>query len=144
MPITIDRATSDDGSEILDLLARSALPPDGVLDHLETAFVARDNGRIVGSAVLEIYEDGALLRSVAVDSALRGRGVGQELTKSALDLSVTLGLPAVYLLTTTAEGFFPKFEFMPIERGEVPATVQTSIEFRSVCPASAVVMRRRL
>src|SRR5262245_12518716 len=120
MAITIDRATSADGAEILDLLTRSALPPDGVLDHLETAFVARDNGRIVASAVLEIYKDGALLRSVAVDSAFRGRGVGHQLTKSALDLSATLGLPAVYLLTTTAEGFFPKFQFAPIERAQVP------------------------
>jgi amino-acid N-acetyltransferase len=142
--MTIDRATREDESEILDLLARSALPVDGVLDHLETAFVARENGRVVGSAVLEIYQDGALLRSVAVDASLRGAGLGQELTRSALTLANSLGMPAVYLLTTTADAFFPKFEFRLIDRSQVPATVQESIEFRSACPASAVVMRRTL
>jgi amino-acid N-acetyltransferase len=142
--MTIDRATREDESGILDLLRRSALPVDGVLDHLETAFVARENGRVVGSAVLEIYQDGALLRSVAVDASLRGAGLGQELTRSALTLANSLGMPAVYLLTTTADAFFPKFDFSRVDRSQVPATVQESIEFRSACPASAVVMRRTL
>jgi amino-acid N-acetyltransferase len=144
MAASIDKAGRDDAQAILDLLARSALPVDGVLDHLDTALVARDGDRVVGSAVLEVYQDGALLRSVAVDASLRGAGLGQELTRSALTLADTLGVPAVYLLTTTAEAFFPKFEFSRIDRSQVPATVQDSVEFRSACPASAVVMRRML
>jgi amino-acid N-acetyltransferase len=75
---------------------------------------------------------------------LRGAGIGQELTRSALTLADTLGVPAVFLLTTTAENFFPKFDFSRIDRSQVPATVQDSVEFRSACPASAVVMRRML
>lgn len=144
MAVSVDHATPADGPAILDLLERSALPVDGVLDHLDTALVARDSGRVVGSAVLEIYRDGALLRSVAVDAELRGAGIGQELTKSALTLADTLGVPAVFLLTTTAENFFPKFAFSRIDRSQVPATVQDSVEFRSACPTSAVVMRRML
>ena len=50
----------------------------------------------------------------------------------------------VFLLTTTAEGFFPRFGFERIQRSDVPSSVQTSVEFRSACPASAVVMRTRL
>jgi amino-acid N-acetyltransferase len=144
MAPSIDKARRDDAQAILDLLARSALPVDGVLDHLDTALVARDGDRVVGSAVLEVYRDGALLRSVAVDAGLRGAGIGQELTRSALTLADTLGVPAVFLLTTTAENFFPKFDFSRIDRSQVPATVQDSVEFRSACPASAVVMRRML
>ena len=144
MAASIGKATRDDATAILDLLVRNNLPVDGLLDHLETALVARHGDRIVGSAVLEVYRDGALLRSVAVDAGLRGAGIGQELTRSALALADTLGLPAVYLLTTTAESFFPKFEFRRIDRSQVPASVQESVEFRSACPASAVVMRREM
>ena len=53
-------------------------------------------------------------------------------------------MPALYLLTTTAERYFPKFGFERIERAEVPLSVQTSIEFTSACPSSATVMRKQL
>jgi amino-acid N-acetyltransferase len=47
-------------------------------------------------------------------------------------------------LTTTAERFFPKFGFEPIDREQVPPSVRESVEFQSACPASAIVMRKRL
>jgi amino-acid N-acetyltransferase len=50
----------------------------------------------------------------------------------------------VFLLTTTAERFFPKFGFEQIARDEVPASVKASVEFRSACCASAIVMRKQL
>ena len=142
MRMNIEHATVDDGPAILQLLANSGLPVDGLLDHMHTAIVARDEGRVVGCAALEVYADGALLRSVAVDAAARGGGVGTQLTTAALDLASTLGLPVVYLLTTTAEGYFPRFGFQRVDRQQVPASVQTSVEFRSACPSTAIVMRR--
>jgi amino-acid N-acetyltransferase len=141
---TIDRATSADGPAILDLLAANSLPGDGLLEHLHHAFVARSGSRIVGCAALEVYGDGALLRSVAVDAGFRGQGLGERLSRSAVDLATTLELPAVYLLTTTAERFFPKLGFGRIPRDHVPPGVQQSIEFRSVCCASAAVMMKPL
>jgi len=143
-PVTIERATADDGQAILQLLAGAALPIDGLLDHLDTALVARADGRVVGCAALEIYADGALLRSVVVDARAKGQGIGTGITKAALDLASELGTPAVYLLTTTAEEFFPKFAFLRIGRSEVPKSVQKSVEFSSACPSTAIVMRRTL
>jgi amino-acid N-acetyltransferase len=144
MHVTIERAAAADGPSILQLLRDAGLPVDGLLDHVGTAFVARIDGRPVGCAALEIYEDGALLRSVAVAPEARGRGVGRRLVEAAVVLATSLGAPAVYLLTTSAERYFPKLAFVPVTRAEVPAGVQESVEFRSVCPASAVVMRRVL
>jgi amino-acid N-acetyltransferase len=142
--MNIEQATVDDGPAILQLLANSGLPIDGVLDHMHTAIVARDEGRVAGCAALEVYADGALLRSVAVDAAARGGGVGTQLTTAALDLASMLGLPAVYLLTTTAEGYFPRFGFQRVDRQQVPASVQASVEFRFACPSTAIVMKRAL
>ncbi len=124
------------------LLTKSGLPVDGVLDHLATAFVARVDGNIVGCAALEIYADGALLRSVAVDPSVGGQGIGTQLTRSALELAAARDIHAVFLLTTTAEAFFPKFGFVRIPRDQVAPSVLESVEFRSACPASAIVMRR--
>lgn len=108
--------------------------------------VARDpaRARVVGTAALEFYSDGALLRSVAVDVAFQGQRLGHALTEAALQLAEAHGAKAVFLLTNTAPDFFPKFGFERIARAEVPASVQESVEFRSACCASAVVMRRRV
>jgi amino-acid N-acetyltransferase len=125
MNVDIERATAEDGPSILQLLRDAELPVDGLLDHLDTAFVARVDGRIIGCAALEMYEGGALLRSVAVASVGQGFGIGRRLT----------GAP---------NAIFPKLAFVPITRAQVPASVQESVEFRTACPASAVVMRRTL
>ena len=143
-PVSIEPARADDGPAILRLLSAAALPVDGVLDRLDTAVVARAGGRLVGCAALEIYRDGALLRSVAVDAAARGQGIGTRVTSAALDLARARGVRVVYLLTTTAEGFFPRFAFEPIDRQHMPASVQASEEFQSACPSTAIVMRKTL
>ncbi len=140
----IDRARPDDLDEVLSLLVQQKLPPDGLQAHLATTFVARQAGRIVGSAALEMYADGALLRSVAVAPDQQGRGLGRKLTDTAIQFAKNRGATALYLLTTTAAGYFPKAGFERIERAAVPQTVQTSVEFTSACPSSATVMRRPL
>jgi amino-acid N-acetyltransferase len=144
LDVSIEPARGEDGSAILRILSVAGLPIDGLLDHLDTAVVARAGGRVVGCAALEVYADGALLRSVVVDSEAKGHGIGTQVTTAALNLAGALGVPAVYLLTTTAEEFFPRFAFERIERDEVPPGVQMSVEFRSACPSSAIVMRRAM
>jgi amino-acid N-acetyltransferase len=142
--VAIAPAAPGDASAILELITKAGLPIDGLVDHLGTALVARVDRRVVGCAALEVYRDGALLRSVAVDPRARGRLIGHRLTEAALEMARSLGVPAVYLLTTTAEGFFPRFGFHPVERADVPVDVRESVEFRSACPSTAVVMRRAL
>ena len=140
MTITIGPARPSDLPAVLALLERSGLPQDGLSEHVATTLVARDGDAIVGSAALEVYGAAALLRSVAVDGALRGQGLGQRLTGAALDLARQLGIATVYLLTETAGDFFPRFGFHPTMRAAVEPAVQQSVEFISACPASAQVL----
>jgi amino-acid N-acetyltransferase len=140
----IETARPGDRTAILGLLDRVHLPKDGLGEDLPHAVIARRDGDVIGSAVLEIYEDGALLRSVAVDPSAQGTGLGERLTNAAIARAGELHVPALYLLTTTAEHFFPRFGFAPITRDDVPAGVRESVEFRSACPASAIVMRKTL
>jgi amino-acid N-acetyltransferase len=140
--VRIERARSEDLDAVLALLAQHQLPPDGLSDHRATLLVARHDGRVVGSAALEIYDDGALLRSVVVTPELRGQGIGRHLAESAIALGESVAPRAIYLLTTTADAYFPKLGSERIDRDTVPNGVRTSVEFTSACPSSAVVMRR--
>jgi amino-acid N-acetyltransferase len=140
----IESAKDKDLPEIRALLQRLSLPLDGVDEHVKTMIVARENGHVVGTAALELYADGAVLRSVAVDPRQQGKRLGHDLTEAALRLATAHCADTVFLLTTTAEGFFPKFGFEPIARDDVPPSVQASVEFQSACPASATVMRKHL
>lgn len=140
----VEAADERDLGAVRDLLEQQHLPLDGVDDHVGTMVVARDGGRVVGAAAVELYDDGALLRSVVVDTTMQGRRLGHWLTEEALKTAERHGARAVFLLTTTAETFFPRFGFHRISRDQVPPSVQASVEFRSACPASAVVMRREI
>ncbi len=144
MPIRVDRFQPDDEPAILRLLADNGLPTDGLLDHLDTALVVRLGHRVVACAALELYADGALLRSVAVHDAHKRSGLGRQIVRAALHLARQRGATSVYLLTTTAEGFFPRFGFRRIARADVPAGVRTSVEFQYACPATALVMAANL
>jgi amino-acid N-acetyltransferase len=142
--VSIGRADIDEADSLLTLLRNNDLPTEGFAEHLSTAIVARHNGGIIGCAALEVYEQAALLRSVAVAREWQRRHVGRDLTLAALQLARDSGAAHVYLLTTTAERYFPRFGFERIERTDVPSLVQTSVEFTSACPASAIAMRKRL
>jgi len=144
MDVKIGVVQGDEITAVLALLAENDLPTEGLSAHLATTLVARDNGIIVGSAALELYGHAALLRSVAVSATHRGQGLGVRLSQAALALARQLGLTHIYLLTETAVSFFPKLGFQQVERANVPAAVQTSLEFTELCPDSAVAMVLRL
>ena len=142
--VTIAPARLADYEIVAALLEREHLPRDGLRQHFENAFVARAGNRIIGCSAVEVYEGGALVRSLVVDAEYRGAGVGSRLTDAAIQLARRRLASTVYLLTTTAERFFPKFGFEIVDRADVPASVLASEEFVHACPSTAIVMRRFL
>ena len=144
MDLPVGPALASDLPAITALLQAARLPLAGIESWTGSTMVARQDSKIVGCAALELYGDSALLRSVAVDAALRGQGLGQQLTAAALDLARARGVRRVYLLTETAGEFFPRFGFRRSTRAAVDAKVQASIEFTTACAASALVMELTL
>ncbi len=118
---------------------RHPAPPPLQLDDLRDChfFISYLRPRAVGSDV-------ALLRSVAVVGAEEGRGVGEALVRRTLSTAAAQGVREVYLLTTTAAGYFPRFGFQVVERSALPAALEASTELRGACPASATAMRLTL
>jgi amino-acid N-acetyltransferase len=142
--VSVRNAEPADLPAVLDLLGRAQLPTAGVADTLPQFVIAEDGGRIVGAVGLELYGASALLRSAAVEETWRGCGVGRTLIERALDLARERHIEDVFLLTTTAEHYFPRFGFACVPRDAVKPEVQVSVEFREACPASAVAMRKSL
>lgn len=139
-PAVIRRATSVDFHAVSGLLTDSSLPLDGVPQSLDGFLVAESNGALVGVAGLESCCDNALLRSVAVRPEWRSKGLGRSLVERIIAEAEQRGIHGLYLLTTTAEHYFPSFGFRAIPRAAIPADVRETEEFRGACPASATVM----
>ena len=143
-PAQLRAATVQDLPAVSALLTANALPLDGVAAAIDQFIVAEAEGRLVAVAGIERCGEGpyALLRSVVVDDAWKGRGVGGAVVARALEAAKARGITALYLLTTTAERYFPRFGFRVTSREAAPAAVRATVEFASACPASAVVMVR--
>ncbi|MEZ5398079.1 MAG: arsenic resistance N-acetyltransferase ArsN2 [Bryobacteraceae bacterium] len=98
------------------------------------------DGELVGLAGCELHGADALLRSVAVESEFRSRGLGVALTEEALAQAREGGAKRAWLLTTTAPDFFARLGFVPSDRGGAPAAIAATVEWSAACPASAVAM----
>lgn len=150
--VGIRNATPADVPAIERLLTDADLPTAGVGEiiatHSQDFFVAEagepGEGSVVGVAGLEVCCDNALLRSVAVRPEWRSHAVGRELVRRIVREAEGRGLHALYLLTTTAEHYFPRFGFERIERTDVAPEIAETVEFKSACPASAVAMKKTL
>lgn len=133
-------ATPSDWLAIERLLTTSRLPLDGAREHLGGFVVVEHAGRIAGCAALERYGAVALLRSVAVDTAWRGTGLGDRLVRRLIDDARSGPFESVVLLTTTASEWFPRFGFHRTAREDIPSVLMASAELRGACPTTAVVM----
>ncbi len=138
------RAETGDWPSVRDLLTEAGLPLDGAAEAFVTGVVATDGDRLVGCAAIEPYDGAALLRSVAVAPGRRGTGVGTTLVHAVEDLARVGGATSLILLTETAEPWFSRLGYAPIDRSTVPADVAASVEFVTACSTSAVAMRRNL
>ena len=93
---------------------------------------------------MEVQDAVGLLRSVAVRSGFRNLGIAIRLCCEACELARLDGVREVFLLTTTASGFFEQLGFAPVSRSSAPADIQATREFAELCPESSVLMHRRL
>ncbi len=141
MGVSIEQAKGDDLDQVLALLKEAGLPTEGVREHFDNFLVARDGERVVGCVGLEDYSPSALLRSLAIVPAYRSRGLGKMLTEAILKEARRRGIKKVFLLTETAEEYFPRFGFRAITRDEADPAVKQSVQFKTGCSEKDVCMR---
>lgn len=141
---SIHPATSDDRTAIVALLEAAGLPHDLPKEILPEFRVLRVEGSVRGVVGLEPVGQTALLRSLAVDPAVQGQGYGTALVREAEAHAREQGLDVLYLLTTTAAGFFAELGYKPAARAEVPSAIAQTDEFARLCPDTATCMQKSL
>jgi amino-acid N-acetyltransferase len=142
-PVTLKPLEPADVPSVLGLLDAASLPTVGVEETPSAFMVARVGDQVVGCCGVELHGSHGLIRSLVVASAHRGHGIANTLVEHALSLPQHAAIAEMYLLTTTARDFFPRFGFEVLPRSEAPEAIRASWEFRTGCPDTAVFMRRR-
>lgn len=137
-------ATEEDLDAIASLLSSYDLPTVDLSGKASSLFVLESDGALIGTGGVEVFGDTGLLRSVAVRDSLRGAGFGTVICREIFDRMSAQGLKELFLLTTTAPGFFESLGFTRIDRNAAPADIQGTTEFSTLCPQSAVCMTMRL
>ena len=130
---------------VLGLLAASGLPTDD-LDGAAPVmlFGTTEGDEAAGVVGLELHGADALLRSLAVAPRARGAGTGAALVAHAEREAAARGVSTLYLLTTTAEGFFSRLGYQRLDRTKAPAGIAATRQFSGLCPASSAFMAKRL
>jgi amino-acid N-acetyltransferase len=141
--VTVEPARAEDLPAIAALLAAAGLPTD-VAPHLRDFLVARHEGRVVGCAGMEARGADALFRSLAVDHAYRGAGLGRRLYAALVEYARGKGVRRAYLLTTTIVSLAESWGFQRVARDQVPDAIRDTTQFHGACCASAVAMWKDL
>jgi len=137
-------ASSSDVPGLIAFLKANSLPTVGVESCYENFVIATDEkGKWIGVAGLEVYNQNALLRSVAVREEYRGFGHGGVLVDEVLKNAKREGVRVVYLLSETADGYFRRLGFDLVDRNDVDESVKASQEFTECCK-TAKVMRKSI
>jgi len=140
----LDTASAEELGAIRVLLERAGLPTSDLESARPEFAVVREDGQVVAAGALQRFGSSALLRSVVVAEDHRGGGLGQMIVCELERLAHAAQITELILLTQTAAEFFARQGFRAIERTSAPRDMQTSEEFRSLCPSSATCMAKSL
>jgi amino-acid N-acetyltransferase len=129
---------------IVELLAAAALPSLDGAARADDFRVARAGAALLGAVGVERYDAYGLLRSLVVAPHARGQGLGEALVAAIEAHARATHLRELVLLTTTADKFFARRGYAAFARDAMPQPLRASAEFATLCPASAVCMRKAL
>ena len=132
-------------SAVLRLLGEARLPVADLagrpMDDFFGCGAADDPSGVIG---LEVHGADALLRSLVVHPAARGRGCAAALVGRAERHALERGVRRIYLLTTSAADFFAHLGYKRLDRQAVPESIRATSEFSGLCPASSVLMLKEV
>lgn len=138
-------AAAGDWPRIRSLLDAAGLPTEDLgPDSLRDFTVATEAGNVVGTVAVERHGADGLLRSLVVDPAWRGHGLGIALLAAAESDATAARLESLTLLTQSAAPFFRALGYRDIARAHAPAPLLASSEFTHLCPSSCGCLTKTL
>lgn len=142
-PFLADMPANPEDPTLRAALSAADLPTEDLTEPGRRLYTYRTpSGERVGYGGFERYGHDVLLRSITVLSRARNRGIGGGILALLLRRAFDQGARQAWLLTTTATGFFEKAGFKPVERATAPTTILATRQAASLCPSSAVLLKR--
>lgn len=135
--------TEKDRQAVIALLNEQGLPVSDITESTLLYFLQAGN-KMIGTAGLDIFNGFALLRSVSILKELQGKGYGKFLNNLIEQAAKEKEINCLYLITNTAGNFFGRQGYSIIDRAVAPETIKQTGQFSSVCPSTAVVMKKKL
>jgi len=129
-PLILRKAAMSDIHAVLKLI--NAYAANGIMlprtefemsENIRDFSVAYIGPQLAGCGALHFYTPtSAEVRSLAVDIALKGHGIGRRIVEHLEGEALENGLHAIFAFTYVPE-FFQKLGFREVERGELPLKV---------------------
>jgi amino-acid N-acetyltransferase len=134
-----------DASEVESLLTTSSLLTTDLHQNDKIQlFGAYQDENLIACIGVEIYDNTALLRSLAVRLECRSRGIGKKLSEHIEKYCQQKGVKELYLLTETADKYFDRLGYTKQKRQEAPESIKGTTQFSGLCPSSSKFMKKRV
>jgi amino-acid N-acetyltransferase len=144
MTTAFETASARDLDVIRAMLLASSLPVDDLDEHVAEFILGKQEGVTIGTVAAEYAGEAALLRSLCVSTSHRGQAVGARLLAAIEAKAASRGVRELYLLTTNTAAYFEHHGFSRTSRNDAPEGIRNTAQFRTLCPATAVCMRKTL
>ena len=142
--MNMENLDSADTPQLCSALRKAGLPCDDVSLAGRQFFRFELNGVCVGYVGLEGKGSDQLLRSMVVDDAHRGFGIGTRMLTALEGYAKEHGVGRLHLLTTGASAFFTANGYLLHDRSGAPAAIKQTAQFSSLCPSSASYLCKTL
>ncbi|HES60080.1 MAG: GNAT family N-acetyltransferase [Calditrichaceae bacterium] len=127
-----------------ELLKANGLPHTDIENGPVQLFSIEQDNQNTGIIGFEQYGKHGLLRSFVIEEHYRSKGLGAQVLSKFEKMVIKQGIKEFYLLTATANKFFARNDYSVFDRSAVPEFISKTTEFNSLCPSSAVCMRKIL
>lgn len=143
--VVADAPVDPDDRELREALDDAGLPCADLSEPGRRFFAFRTlAGNLLGHGGFEPHGADALIRSVVVTPERRGSGAGRAMLPLLLRRAFDQGARQAWLLTTDAAAFFERNGFRRVARDEAPAAILATRQAAALCPASAVLLTRKI
>ncbi|CAI8919633.1 arsenic resistance N-acetyltransferase ArsN2 [Pseudomonas brassicacearum] len=135
--------SNNDLGPLRDALTLAGLPVDD-LTYPGRKFFSFSHQDVVAFGGIEGEGAGRLLRSLVVLEGQRGKGTGAAVLAAIEAFAKREGVEQLHLLTDSAAAFFTGQGYQARDRSLAPASISATAQFKTLCPASATYLSKRL
>jgi N-acetylglutamate synthase-like GNAT family acetyltransferase len=133
------RGRQADIPRMVELMMNADLPPLFIEEFIGGFCVVEHAGGVIGCGGLELYDDCGVIRSIVVDDAARGIGLGARIARLLEDDARASGTNDLYLFTAEAHPFWLHLGFIDMPLDEWRIEPRASWQYRFVAPLEDVI-----